>query len=90
LSQPQEASEISRRLEAVWFSEGGERGGDDLDDFLSDFGNSYVEEGRVKWDPPSDLDPIFIEYFSRSVEELNTRIGLGIIKIDENGNIRPA
>lgn len=78
--------DLSMRLEAIWSSPGR---GQDLDDLLSDLGNAYVEEDRVMWDPPPDLDPAFANYLSRSVEELNSHFQAGILTIDEDGNIRP-
>jgi len=90
VSASREASETSRRFVALWSSEGGNRGGDELDDFLSDLGNAYVEDGRLRWDPPSDLDPVVANYFSRSIDELNKQIDLDVMRIDDEGNIRPA
>jgi hypothetical protein len=88
--QPREASETTRKLEDLWSSGGQGRGGEDLDEFLSGLGDPYIEEGRVKWDPPPDHDPIFVDYLSRSVEALNDRLQTGAIRIDAGGEIRPA
>jgi hypothetical protein len=79
-------SEANKKLEALWASGRGE----DLDEFLSELGKAYVEEGRVKWDPPPDLDAVTADYFSWSVRELNNRLQAGAVRIDEDGNIRPA
>lgn len=88
--ETREIPNSSKRLQALLWNEDGEQGGDDLDELLSILGDAYIEEGRVKWDPPADLDPILLSYFSRSIQELNKLIEHGAIRIDDNGDIRPA
>lgn len=84
------SSDISIKLETLWSSGGGGRGGQDLDDLLNDLGDAYVEDGYVKWDPPPSLDPVFGDYLSRSVEELNSHLRAGTLMVNEDGGIRPA
>lgn len=81
--------DTSRTLEAAWNGDGGGRGGEHLDDLLTDLGEAYIEDGRVKWDPPPRLDPTYVDYLSQSVEDLNSRLRSGNLTIDEDGNIRP-
>jgi hypothetical protein len=83
------ASELSRTLEATWSEPSRGEGGDALDDLLSGLGQAYVDEGRVKWIAPSNLDASFREYLSQSVDELNKRLEAGELIVDEDGNIRP-
>ena len=82
-------SELSKTLEATWSEPGRGEGGDALDDLLSSLGQAYVDEGRVKWIAPSNLDASFREYLSQSVDELNKRLEAGELIVDEDGNIRP-
>ncbi|RWP37431.1 hypothetical protein [Mesorhizobium sp.] len=89
-SQVRETAAISKKLQSLLPDENSEQSGHDLDELLYSLGDSYVEDGRVRWNAPPDLDPVLADYFSRSVEALNKRIGDGDIKIDENGDIRPA
>ena len=90
LSQPRAVSETTRKLVDLLAREGDEQVGKELDDFLGTLGDSYIEGGRVKWDPPADLAPDFVAYFSRSVEALNQLIDSGTLRIDEDGDIVPA
>ena len=82
-------SELSKSLEATWSEPGRGEGGDALDDVLSGLGQAYVDEGRVKWIAPSNLDAAFREYLSQSVDELNKRLEVGELIVDDDGNIRP-
>jgi hypothetical protein len=84
------AQDVSRRLETAWSGTGGGRGGQDLDDLLSDLGDAYIQGGIVKWNPPEGLDPTYVDYLSRSVGELNNQLQAGTVVIDDDGNIRPA
>lgn len=74
--------DASRTLEAAWNGDGGGRGGEHLDDLLTDLGEAYIEDGRVKWDPPPRLDPTYVDYLSQSVEDLNSRLRSGNLTID--------
>jgi hypothetical protein len=85
---PKGVSEVSAKIEAAWSSDGGGRGGKDLDDIISGLGAAYVQGGRVVWDPPPGLHPTYMNYLSWSVEELNNRLQAGTLTIDEDGNIK--
>jgi hypothetical protein len=80
------SSDESMRLEALWSTD---NRGPDLDETLSDLGDAHIVGGRVRWDPPAGLDPVFADYLARSVEELNRRLGAGTLVIDPHGNITP-
>jgi hypothetical protein len=82
-------SSLTRVLDEVWTSEGGGRGGRPLDEALTNLGDPYIENERVVWDPPADLDPAYSDYLSESVAELNRLMDRGVVEIDAEGNIKP-
>jgi hypothetical protein len=88
-SLPVSASAVTRRLEEVWSSAGGGQGGRPLDDSLTTLGESYIQNDRVVWEAPGDLDPEYVDYLGQSVEQLNSLIDRGLVEIDADGNIRP-
>lgn len=82
-------NDVTRALNAIWSSDGGGQGGRPLDDALTRLGESFIEGGRIVWEPPADLDPVYTDYLSESVAQLNRLIERGVVVIDEEGNIRP-
>jgi|SRR5687767_15959983 hypothetical protein len=83
------ARDVSTELEAVWSDAGSGQGGDALDDLMTNLGSAYIEAGRVQWIEEPGLHRVFIDYFKRSVTELNNRLQDGTLTLDENGNISP-
>jgi len=77
-------------LAAMFASDGGGDGGRRLDDVLSGIGEAWLEGGAVNWEAPSDLDPAYRDFLSRSVEALNSRLAEGALVIDERGTITPS
>jgi hypothetical protein len=89
-AQPQlPSSELSLRLEYLWGSDSGGQGGRFLDEHLSNLGDAYIEKGYVRWNPPPDLEPSFVDYLTRSLEALNSHLQAGTLTVDASGNIRP-
>jgi hypothetical protein len=80
---------LTRRIEGIWSSDGGGEGGRPLDQALTNLGQSYIENNRVIWEPPTDLSPTYTDYLSESVAQLNRLIERGLVEIDTDGNIRP-
>jgi hypothetical protein len=81
--------DVTGTLDAVWLSDGGGQGGRPLDDALTNLGESYIEGGRVGWDPPAELATSHTDYLSQSLAELNRLIEKGVMEIDADGNIKP-
>jgi hypothetical protein len=78
---------VATDLDRAWSSNGGGQGGGHLDDLLTNLGSAYIELGRVNWEPPDGLDPVFVDYLSQSVAELNRLLGYGAVRLDDDGNI---
>jgi hypothetical protein len=93
LIQPQEAlqqmSEPTRKLDAFWSGRGGLTGGDELDDYMDNLGEVYIEDGHVKWNPPAELNSAIAEYFNISIQEINKKLDSELFQVDNDGNIKP-
>src|SRR4051812_9768636 len=74
-------AEVTADLEAAWESDGGGLGGRTLDERLTNLGRAYVANGRVRWEPPTDLDQALVAYLSRSVADLNSRLRSGELTV---------
>ncbi|MGS0688628.1 hypothetical protein ACVBEQ_26345 [Nakamurella sp. GG22] len=86
LMQAAEPTNETMQLEAAWSTDSDP---DALDRLLSGLGEAYVVDGRVRWDAPNGLAPVFTDYLQSSVRELNGRLDAGILAIDGAGNIVP-
>ena len=78
---------ITRQIEALLAREADTRGAQSVDDVLSSLGEAFVDQGRVEWVLPDDIDPVLARYLTASVEELNNNLDAGLATIDDNGEI---